>query len=65
MRCIVIFREYDLIWAKPADTYHNGDEIIYIDTSYSPGNSHNYSFRDIPIGTYFTYYKGLINGFNN
>ena len=64
MRCIVVFREHDLIWAKRVDNYYD-DSIIYIDTSYSPGNSHNYSFRDIPIGTYFTYNKGLINGFNN
>lgn len=64
MHCVVVFKEHNLIWAKPVDTYSNEDKFIYIDTSYSPANLNNNAYRDIPIGTFFTYLRGLINPIN-
>ena len=63
MRCIVVYREPNCVWAKQVDLLYEKEEFILIDTSYSLENLHNYSFRDIPLGTYFTYYRGKINGF--
>jgi hypothetical protein len=62
VRCIVVKLEPDEIIAKVLDKYIDPEnEYIHIDTSFSPSNK-NANFRNIPIGTYFTFKDGLING---
>lgn len=62
VRCIVIKIDTDEIIAKILDKYIDPEnEYIHIDTSFSPSNK-NAIFKNIPVGTYFTYKDGLING---
>lgn len=62
VRCIVLKVTEDEIVAKVLDKFIDPDnEIIYIDTTYSRFNP-NSNFKNIPIGTYFTYKNGVING---
>ncbi len=57
----VIFVEEGKVIAVLNDS--RDDKMITIDTSYSVENMHNYSYKDMPIGTIFTYKGGFINSF--
>ncbi len=62
VRCLVLKVEPEQIIAKVLDKYIDPEnEIIYIDTTYSPLNP-NCCFKNIPLGTYFTLKNGTING---
>jgi hypothetical protein len=61
MKCIIVDRKFDRLIVQPVDNYNYGDEYIEINTSYSHYNIHNYYYRNLPIGTYITYIRGLIN----
>ena len=58
---IVIRTEQHQLWARLVS--NREDRVIRVDTSYSPANFHNYSYRDTPIGTYITVRNGFINSF--